>query len=150
MIETNRLRIYPASDEQMEKLIEAEPNPELKEAYTQMLDGCRMHPDARVWYAIWNIELSDGTLVGNLSFKGLDNGIAEIGYGTNSGFEGKGYMTEAVTSVAKWASRQAGVERIEAETEEGNAASKRVLAKAGFVPNGETGEEGPRYVWVEK
>ena len=36
--------------------------------------------------------------------------------------------------------------RVEAETEPDNAASQRVLAKCGFVPNGIVGEEGPRYV----
>ena len=41
---------------------------------------------------------------------------------------------------------QAGVLRVEAETEPYNKASQRVLAKCGFVPNGIIGEEGPRYV----
>ena len=31
--------------------------------------------------------------------------------------------------------------------EESNFASQRVLAKAGFLPNGQMGEEGPRYTW---
>lgn len=56
-------------------------------------------------------------------------------------------MTEAVSEIVKWAAAQDGVTRIEAEAEENNAASKRVLRKAGFVPNGKTGDEGPRFVW---
>ena len=57
-------------------------------------------------------------------------------------------MTEAVSAVVPWAAAQNGVRRIEAETEESNAASKRVLEKAGFVPTGRMGDEGPRYVWL--
>ena len=150
MIHTKRLRIYPASDEQMRELIENEPVPELQAAYREMLDGSLEHPDMREWYAIWNIELSDGsgTPVGKLSFRGLgEDGVLEIGYGMNEGFEGRGYMTEAVSAVVRWAAARDGVKLIEAETEESNAASKRVLEKSGFVPNGKTGEEGPRYVW---
>ena len=69
-----------------------------------------------------------------MSFKGIKtDGIVEIGYGINSEFEGQGLMTEAVTAVVKWASIQKGVKQIEAETDENNIASKRVLEKSGFV-----------------
>ena len=151
IIRTKRLNIYPASNEQMESLILSQTIPELKEAYQEMLDGCLKHPEQREWYAIWNLELNDEseTVVGNLSFKGLGaDGILEIGYGMNSEYEGQGLMTEAVSAVVRWAAAQKGVKLIEAETEESNAASKRVLEKAGFVPNGKTGDEGPRYVWT--
>ena len=43
-----------------------------------------------------------------------------------------------------WAFVQAGVFFVTAETEPDNAASQRVLQKAGFVPDGE-GAEGPRF-----
>ena len=33
------------------------------------------------------------------------------------------------------------------ETAPDNAASMRVLQKAGFVPTGAVGDEGPRFVW---
>lgn len=35
---------------------------------------------------------------------------------------------------------------VEAETAPDNKASQRVLEKCGFVPDGTTGEEGPRFV----
>ena len=109
MIKTKRLNIYPASDEQMQYKIAEENIPELKAAYQEMLDGCVAHPDERKWYAIWIIELNDGTgtMIGNLSFKGInEEGIVEIGYGTNFGYEGQGYMTEAVSAVVQWAKKQ--------------------------------------------
>ena len=86
--------------------------------------------------------------VGDLSFKGLNsNGMVEIGYGIKQEYEGQGLMTEAVLAMVLWASAQPGVSSIEAETDPGNLASQRVLEKAGFVLNGQLGEEGPRYEW---
>lgn len=149
-IRTKRLNIFPASRQQMEQLIRQQELPELRAAYQEMLDGCLAHPDQWHWYALWHMECNDGsgTLVGSLSFRGLgEDGVVEIGYGTNPEHEGQGYMTEAVSAAVQWAACQEGVTRIEAETEEGNRASKRVLQKAGFLPSGKTGPEGPRYVW---
>ena len=112
-----------------------------------MLDGCLAHPEQWEWYAIWLIELRDGTRVGDLCFKGLrEGGVAEIGYGILDEHQGHGYATEAVKAVLTWAFAQPGITAIEAETDPGNIASQRVLAKCGFVPNGVMGEEGPRFV----
>ena len=97
MIETKRLRIYPAAREQMEAFIAAVTDAELKKAYTEMLEGCLSHPDQWEWYAMWMIELRDGTHVGDLCFKGLDeSGVAEIGYGILEEYRGQGYAAEAV------------------------------------------------------
>ena len=38
----------------------------------------------------------------------------------------------------------------EAETEDDNAASKRVLEKCGFIANGIIGKEGPRYALTRR
>lgn len=87
-------------------------------------------------------------VVGDLSFKGLHDGMVEIGYGMKKEYEGQGYMTEAVTAMAEWASNQPGVTRVEAETDPDNIASKKVLQKAGFRENGVMGKEGPRYSYI--
>ena len=146
MIETKRLKIYPAVREQMEAFITAEAEAELKKAYTEMLEGCLRHPDQWEWYAMWMIELRDGTHIGDLCFKGLGtNGIAEIGYGILEEYQGQGYATEAVGAAVDWALQQPDVARVEAETEPGNRASQRVLEKCGFLPTGTVGEEGPRF-----
>ena len=44
MIETNRLKIYAASQENMEAFIEAQTVEILKSAYTEMLNGCLANP----------------------------------------------------------------------------------------------------------
>ncbi len=146
MIETERLKLYPASKEQMEVFIESQTVDVLKAAYIEMLNGCLDHSEQWDWYAIWMIELKDGTHIGELCFKGLSpDGISEIGYGINDDYQGYGYATEAVKAVSEWALRQPIVTSLEAETNEDNISSKRVLDKCGFVPNGTIGEEGPRY-----
>ena len=151
MIETKRLKLYPAAREQMEAVIAAEPDAELKTAYTEMLEGCLRNPSQWEWYAIWMIELRDGTRVGDLCFKGLDaNGMAEIGYGILEEYRGRGYAAEAVGAAVDWALQQPFVSRVEAETEPDNRASQRVLEKCGFQPSGTIGEEGPRFFTVKK
>ena len=151
MIQTERLNIHIASDDEMRDFIAAQELDVLREAYTEMLNGTITHPNARAWYAMWMIELHDGTHVGELCFKGISpNGTVEIGYGIGEHYQGCGYATEAVRTVTAWAAQQEGISRVEAEAEEDNIASLRVLEKSGFVRNGERGEEGPRFVWKNK
>lgn len=148
MIKTERLIIRIASDDEMQMLIAEEKEEELKKAYGEMLSCCMAHPEQRQWYAAWFIEQTAGERVGDLCFKGLsEDGTVEIGYGLLPAFWGKGYATEAVVAVTEWAAKQPGVKTIEAETEPENTASQRVLEKAGFVPTGKNGEEGPRFAW---
>ena len=45
----------------------------------------------------------------------------------------------------EWAEQQPGVRIVEAEAEEDNLASIRVLEKCGFTRTGIMGEEGPRF-----
>ena len=148
-IVSERLSIYPVDAAELRRLIETASDPELKKAYGEMLRGCETEPQDRLWYAAWYIEPKDapGEVAGDLCFKGpAVDGAVEIGYGLREGFCGRGYMTEAVRAMAEWALSREGVERVEAETEPSNAASQRVLARAGFVPTGTVGEEGPRFV----
>ena len=147
-IVTARLLLYPISEEKMQLLIEQEKDADLKQAYSEMLQGCIDEPEKRIWHILWFIELKSkkGTVVGDLSFKGLNaNGMVELGYGLRDGYCGNGYMTEAVKAITEWALSQDGVNYVEAETSPENTASQRVLTKAGFIPTGENGEEGPRF-----
>lgn len=143
-VETERLTLYPASQDQMVKACREETDAELKKAYKDMLDGCAAHPDQREWYVMWIIELKNGVRIGDLCFKGLFDGVTEIGYGLLEEYRGKGYATEAVKAAVQWAFGH-GASVIEAEAEPDNISSQRVLQKCGFTPNGKTGEEGPRY-----
>lgn len=149
-VETERMYLYPLSDKEMQFIIEKESDLEMKQAYTEMLEGCRSNPDKRIWYAIWNMELktNPGTIVGDFCFKGPgDNGMIEIGYGLKEAYQHHGYMTEAVSAITEWALSQESVKQVEAEIDEKNTASQNVLLRVGFVRNGKMGEEGPRFVY---
>lgn len=146
MIETKNLKIYAASQDEMEKFIESQTNDILKTAYTEMLNGCIENPEQWEWYAIWMIELKDGTHIGEMCFKGLDSdGVVEIGYGIMEQYQEHGYATEAVKAISAWAFQEPKVSSIEAEIDSKNIASKKVLEKCGFVFTGKNGKEGPRY-----
>lgn len=148
VLDTQRLRLRTTTRTEMEQLIGAERDDELRCAYQEMLEGCLTHPEQWAWYAVWLIEDRAGILLGDLSFKGLtSDGMVEIGYGILKECRGCGYASEAVQAAVLWAAEQPGVTRIEAETAPDNRVSQRVLEKCGFLPNGITGEEGPRFVW---
>lgn len=147
LIETNRLRIFVASEEQMVCFIANQSVEVLKTAYSEMLSGCLTHPDQWVWYAIWMIELKDGTHIGELCFKGIsEEGIVEIGYGIADEYQRCGYATEAVYALVNWALRQVGVVCVKAEVEETNIASLKVLKKSGFIQTKEKGNEGLLFI----
>ena len=148
-VETERMYLYPLSDEEMRLVIEKESDPEMKQAYMEMLEGSLSNSDNRIWYAIWNMELKDesGIIVGDFCFKGLsDDGVIEIGYGLKEEYRHHGYMTEAVKVITEWALSQDGVKQVESETDAENIASQKVLLQSGFISNGKMGEEGPRFV----
>ena len=145
-MDTDRLRIHIANQAEMENFISLQENTVLRAAYTEMLNGCMSNPEKWEWYAIWMIELKNGTHIGELCFKGLnENGSAEIGYGISEEYQGNGYATEAVNAVVNWALKQADVTSVTAETEACNFASVRVLEKCGFIRTGTFGEEGPQF-----
>ena len=147
MTTAKRIKILPADRRQMEDVIASAKDPELKKAYGEMLEGCLEHPGQWDWYAMWIIENEDGIPVGDLCFKGFEDGKnPEIGYGIDEEFQGKGYATEAVKLALVWAFGHAGVAAVEAETDPDNSASQKVLAKCGFKATGTIGEEGPRFI----
>ena len=152
-VETERLYLYPISNDEMKCLIDKENDIEMKQAYTEMMEGCLLEPDLRIWHAVWNMELKNapGTIVGDFSFKGLGkDGMVEIGYGLKEQYRHHGYMSETVKVITEWALSQDNVRIVEAETDGNNIASQKVLMRAGFIKNGKIGEEGPRFVYGGK
>lgn len=145
-LKTKRMELVPMEDSQLEKMIGTLPG-ELAEAYGEMLQGCRAHPEDRLWFTPWQMmDKRTGEHMGDLGFKGAPRkGRVEIGYGIEESFEGQGYTTEGVKAMCQWAFSQKDVYIVEAETEPDNKASQRVLEKAGFVPLDEVGQEGPRF-----
>jgi [ribosomal protein S5]-alanine N-acetyltransferase len=96
-----------------------------------------------LYYTFWTIiSEQENVMVADLCFKGEPNanGEIEIGYGTYPAFEGKGFMTEAVGEVIKWAFAQPHVQSVTAQTDPTNIASQKILEKNNFVQYGKTVE----------
>ncbi len=86
------------------------------------------------------------TLVGSGGFmsKPDANGAVGIGYGTLDQLQGRGYATEAVSGLVRWALSQPEVSQVMAEALPENPASVRVLLRNGFADVGPGAEEGTR------
>lgn len=70
-----------------------------------------------------------------IELRPTDHGV-ELGYVLARAYWGNGYMPEAVRAVADWALGEPSVMRVSAYCDVDNAASQRVLEKAGFSPEG--------------
>lgn len=147
-IKTERLTLRPMSDGAIEALMERTDSDELRSAYGEMLDGCRRDPENRIWYAPWEMVRNDGgESIGDVDFKGpARNHAVEIGYGVQPEYEGRGYTTEAVQAMTRWAFGQKDVVFVEAETDPDNKASQRILEKCGFVLESPMTNQTPIYM----
>lgn len=156
MIETERLLLRPLTLDQLFKYIKGDNSLEiefnlndsvrtisleLKEALEQTIipnvaDPNKNYLFSTLWTAISKI---DNKMVGDLCIVGEPNaaGEIEIGYGTYGEFRNKGFMTEAVGGLIKWARLQSSVISIIASTDKGNIASFSVLEKNDFKKVGE-------------
>lgn len=77
----------------------------------------------------------DGEVVGDCGWCGGPDadGDVELGYGLAGPARGQGVGTETVAVLSAWAERQSGVRRLVAQVQVGNDASRRLLARLGFV-----------------
>ena len=90
------------------------------------------------WLTWYWIDRAENAIVGDGGFKGQpsDDGTAEIGYETRPAYRRRGYASEAVAALARWALSRPGVHRVFAETDSDNTGSIKVLMATGFVPSG--------------
>jgi len=164
MIETARLKLLPLSRNQLEFLL-LQPDRLITETgiplsgnltagrvenairmkLEKMNDSSMAH---HIWITYWLLVIKSDLLgAGLLGFKGFpdENGVVEIGYGINPSSRSKGYMTEAVKSLAGWAFSEPTCRIIVApQTLKANPASNRVLEKVGMQIYEETGDA---YSW---
>jgi RimJ/RimL family protein N-acetyltransferase len=80
------------------------------------------------------LDRASGKIVGSITVFHADWQVrsAEIGYGVRSDTRGKGYASEALAAVARWALTEGGIQRVWLTTNTDNVASTRVAEKAGF------------------
>jgi [ribosomal protein S5]-alanine N-acetyltransferase len=77
----------------------------------------------------------DGEVLGRFNLIFVEDGVAELGYRVAEKAAGRGVATATVQELCRLAARY-GVHTLRAATSDANAASRRVLLKAGFVPVG--------------
>ena len=88
---------------------------------------------------VWSVELTaTHEVIGICSLFNLEMAAqrAEIGFGLQSAYWGKGYMSEAARAVVDCGFDVLRLHRIEADIDPRNRASARVLEKLGFVREG--------------
>lgn len=74
--------------------------------------------------------------IGLVSLRVIGEGTGSIGVSVFAEGRGRGIGSSAVRLVARWALRDLAFERIEAEADVANLASRRMIEKAGFAREG--------------
>jgi ribosomal-protein-alanine N-acetyltransferase len=89
------------------------------------------------------VRLPDGTLIGAMGVIDHPDGTIEVGYWFGVDFQGRGYASEALRGTLDRIAADPALtlRQVLAETRPDNAASIRLLTKAGFHA---TGRPGPR------
>ena len=105
--------------------------------------------------AFYVLVADDGAVLGRFNLIDMDEGVATLGYRVAQQVAGRGVATATVQQLCRLAVTRHGLHTINASVTQDNAASRRVLVKAGFVPVGPAdpadldGEAGFRYQWRE-
>ena len=101
----------------------------------------KVPPALYPWYTYWLIVVNEEKIgAGMVGFKGIPNadGSVEIGYGIDPFFQRRGYMSEAVEAMIKWAFTHPECQVITATSVlVDNFASQKVLLRNGFVETGQ-------------
>ncbi|MFD8263146.1 GNAT family N-acetyltransferase [Streptomyces griseoluteus] len=80
------------------------------------------------------IRTEDDRAVGGMGFHGPPaQGSVEIGFDLHPEVRGRGYATEALTVLARWALTDPGTDTVVATTTPDNIPSQRVMERAGFT-----------------
>lgn len=101
----------------------------------------RYQNDARndLGYAFLILELPSQMIAGGITLSSIRRGVAQaatVGYWVGAGYTGRGIATAALQRVLRHAFEDLGLHRVEAACMPRNAASLRVLEKAGFEREG--------------
>jgi [ribosomal protein S5]-alanine N-acetyltransferase len=86
--------------------------------------------------AYYVLVAEDGAVLGRFNLVFVADGVAELGYRVAQHVAGHGVATATVRDLCRVAASRHGLTRLKAATATDNAASRRVLVKAGFTPAG--------------
>jgi ribosomal-protein-alanine N-acetyltransferase len=151
-IQTERLNLVPLSLEQLRRYLAAPEDLERELGFDVSRDivterlrraiGMKIakmekaEPAEHAWYTYWLVVVKERPFGAGLAgFKGTpdERGEAEIGYGIDPAYQGRGYTTETVKALIAWAFRDGRCRAVIAPgTLKTNVASNRVLEKVGM------------------
>ena len=86
--------------------------------------------------AFYVLVADDGAVLGRFNLLLAGDGTAELGYRVAQHAAGRGVATATVKELCRLAAARHGLHMLRAATSHDNAASRKVLTKAGFVPVG--------------
>jgi ribosomal-protein-alanine N-acetyltransferase len=86
--------------------------------------------------AFYVLVAEDGSVLGRFNLYRFEDGTAELGYRVAQNVAGRGVATATVRELCRLAAARHGLGTLKAATARENAASQKVLTKAGFVPVG--------------
>jgi ribosomal-protein-alanine N-acetyltransferase len=89
--------------------------------------------------AFYVLVAEDGSVLGRFNLFDIGDGTANLGYRVAQHVAGQGVATATVRELCRLAAERHGLRTLRAATSHENAASQKVLAKAGFAPTGPAG-----------
>jgi [ribosomal protein S5]-alanine N-acetyltransferase len=103
--------------------------------------------------AFYVLVAEDGSVLGRFNLYRFEDGTAELGYRVAQHVAGRGVATATVRELCGLAAAQYGLRTLKAATSRENAASQKVLARAGFIPVGPAGPAdlgGKQGTWYQR
>lgn len=103
--------------------------------------------------AFYVLVTDDGVVLGRFNLVDIDEHAATLGYRVAQQVAGRGVATATVQQLCRLATTRHGLRTINASVTRDNAASRKVLVRAGFLPVGPAdpvelgGKPGLRYRW---
>jgi [ribosomal protein S5]-alanine N-acetyltransferase len=86
--------------------------------------------------AFYVLVADDGSVLGRFNLYDFEDGTANLGYRVAQQAAGRGVATTTVRELCRIAAARHALRTLRAATSHDNAASQKVLTKAGFVPVG--------------
>ncbi len=108
-------------------------------AFRRRLNAYARDREAGAAYAFFVIRSEDEALTGGITLSNVRRGVAQmgsVGYWCGRPYTRQGHTLEAVRALSDFAFRTLGLHRLEAACIPDNAASRSLLAKAGFAEEG--------------
>ncbi|MFJ9829340.1 GNAT family N-acetyltransferase [Streptomyces sp. NPDC101160] len=147
-LSTDRLRLRPFTPEDADAVYDACQDPDIQRWTTVPSPYGRADAElfvTRIAPEGWRLDgeyvfavepLEGGPLLAATGLHARGPGVREVGYWLAKEHRGHGYMTEAVTALARWAIGSLGVHRLLWRAEVGNAPSRAVAERVGFTVEG--------------